>query len=197
MSGRKVIEVEQRAMPVGELRVDAGADGAIKLSGYAAKFGVRSEVIYGSFREVIQRGAFAKNLPGADVRFLVNHDPGRLLARTKSQTLTVREDEIGLRFEATLPATTLAKDTVEQIKRGDLDAMSFGFRNVVDSWGEDENGFPLRTLLEVRVFDVSIATFPAYQDTELTVRSFDEYQAKKNTSTTERLRRRVRLAEIG
>ena len=193
MSAKIMQEVENRIVGVSELRVEA--DGKVrKIVGYAAKFGVRSSVIAGMFRETIQVGAFATHLPGADVPFLVNHDAGRMLARTKSGTLRVSEDAVGLRFDATLPDTTLASDVVEQIQRGDLDSMSFAFNTVTDSWGEDEQGFALRTLMQVRLHDVSLATFPAYDLTEVALRELQVF--RKQQGRTKALRARLRLISL-
>jgi HK97 family phage prohead protease len=131
--------------------------------GYAARFDVKSGVIAGSFREVVRAGAFKDSLAnGADVRFLMNHDPTRLLARTKSGTLRLREDSIGLAFEADLADTALANDAVSMVQRGDLDSMSFAFRMIKDAWSEDTDGIALRELNAVDIRDVSLATYPAY-----------------------------------
>lgn len=173
------------------------------LVGYAARFDVKSDVIMGSFREVIRAGAFKDSLAnGADVRFLVNHDPARLLGRTKSGTLRLREDTIGLGFEVDLPDTSLAADTVRMIERGDLDAMSFGFRMVKDAWGEDVDGMPLRELVAVNVRDVSLATYPAYPTgTEVSVREEEPalvelrtWQAARKGGSQKMRARRLELA---
>lgn len=184
---------EKRSIGISDLEIRVETGKPTRLVGYAAKFGVRSEPIYGMFRETIAKGAFGKNLPGADIRFLVGHDTNTVLGRTKSGTLSVREDEIGLRFDLTLPNTTLAADVVEQVNRRDLDGMSFGFRKVKDSWGDDENGFALRTLEEVKVFEISLTAFPAYQETEVALRELDLYRRAK--SHPRRTALRLRLAD--
>ncbi len=167
---------EQRSISGVEVRVEGGdgGGGPTKIVGYAAKFGVRSELIGGVFREIIAPGAFGAELPGADVRFLVNHDPSQLLARTKSGTLRLSEDDVGLRFEAMIPETSIGRDVLEQVRRGDLDSTSFGFRKIADDWTKTEEGVPLRTLRRLSIFDVSLATFPAYPDTEVALRSLSE-----------------------
>lgn len=181
-------QTEQRSMSGIEVRVEGGNGEPARIVGYAAKFGVRSELIGGVFREVIAPGAFGGELPGADVRFLVNHDPSLLLARTKSGTLRLSEDEVGLRFDAMIPDTTLGRDVLEQVRRGDLDSTSFGFRKIADGWAKTEDGVPLRTLREVSIFDVSLATFPAYPDTEVALRSLSEFDGElsKNIGEFER-----------
>lgn len=177
-------EIENRVLLVpSELRAVTATDGGpTRISGYAAKFNVTSAPIGGLFVEKIAPGAFRKNLPGADIRLLVNHDPGQLLARTKSGTLKVTEDEVGLRFDGTLPDTALARDVITQINRGDLDSMSFGFRNAKDTWADGKD-FPVRTLTEATVFDISVVTFPAYDKTEVGLRGLDAYRKQAETRT--------------
>ncbi len=147
-----------------------------KIVGYAAKFNSYSEEMWG-FREKIEPGAFGKNLPTADVRALFNHDPNMVIARNKSNTLTLVEDEIGLRFEADLPDTQWAKDLKVSMQRGDIDQCSFGFRTIGDKW-EIIDGKDVRTLTEVELFDVSVVTYPAYPETESQVRSL--YEEKRS-----------------
>lgn len=151
-----------------ELRDDAGGT-TKRMTGWAAKFDVLSEPL-GNFRERIRRGAFAKSLATADVRLLVNHD-GMPLARTKSGTLKLFEDSVGLRFEAKLDAGDPdVQRLVPKMKRGDLTQMSFGFFTKRDSWDRSDPQRPVRILEEVEIFDISIVTFPAYPQTEAEIR---------------------------
>jgi hypothetical protein len=170
--------VERRVTMGGELRVGKRDDGSPLIGGYAAVFNKPSDIIgdwLGSFREIVAPGAFTKTIKdGADVRALMNHDPNFVLGRTKSGTLQVWEDDHGLAFEATPPETQWARDLMETMKRGDISQSSFGFRTIRDRWGngKDDDGDEIdeRTLLEVQLFDVSPVTFPAYPQTESTVR---------------------------
>lgn len=162
---------ERRAFPTAlEIRADDAGEPA-QFSGHAALFGVMSEELWG-FREVIAPGAFKRTLKNkADVRFLINHDPSLVLARTKSKTLTLSEDERGLLSEAELPDTSYANDLVISMKRGDIDQMSFGFQVVKDEWSTLPDGSQLRTVREAKLFDVSVVTFPAYKETDAQLRS--------------------------
>lgn len=171
-----------------------------QLVGYAAKFDVRSNLLFGEFYEIVRKGAFKKALStNPDVRFLVNHDPSRMLARTASGTLRLREDDVGLRFEADLPNTTLGRDTAEQVSRGDLREMSFDFKKIKDTWTEDvTKKETVRELIEVTIRDVSLATYPAYPDTEASLRELRDFRdsTKVQAGTSlEMARRRLRLAE--
>jgi HK97 family phage prohead protease len=126
----------------------------------------------GAFVETIKPGAFTKTIARDDVRALVNHDASKILGRTKSGTLTLREDTRGLYCEISPPDTTVGRDVVESVKRGDLDGMSFGFSAVDVNWdGRTEVGQQLRELHEVRLYDVSVVTYPAYPSTSVAMRS--------------------------
>ena len=139
--------------------------------GYAAKFNSPSEDL-GGFVETIEPGAFRRSLRSRnDVKLLVNHDTGRVLASSRSGTMKLYEDETGLRVEASLPNTSDGRDMAELLKRGDLNKMSFGFAVQKDSWN---NEMTERTLKSVRLFEVSIVAFPAYAATEAMVRSLDK-----------------------
>jgi HK97 family phage prohead protease len=157
---------EYRATRELELRQEPGEP--LKIRGYAAVFNQLSEPLFG-FRERIIPGAFKKSID-ADVRALVGHDPSQIIGRTKSGTLILREDQHGLYTEIDPPNTQLGRDTVESIKRGDLDQMSFGFQVVKDDWKHEEKE-RIRELVEVDLFDVSVVAFPAYTQTEVSVRS--------------------------
>jgi len=137
-----------------------------RLEGYAALFGVEARV--GSFTETIRAGAFAAALAsGADVLGLVDHDPARLLARTKSGTLRLAEDSRGLHFELDAPDTSLGRDTVALAERGDLGGMSFGFNARDEHWRGNR-----RELRAVDLKEISIVlSWPAYEGTTIVARS--------------------------
>lgn len=175
MEKQKAKEIEIRTIDDVEWRVEKDDGKATKLTGYAALFNVLSLPMM-CFQERILKGAFTKSLKaGDDVRALVDHNPSSLLGRRSSGTLKVTEDKKGLLAEIELPNTTVAKDVTELIERGDLTGMSIGFKTVSDRWHiEDEQ--EIRELIEVKLFDVSIATFPAYPDTDIAIRSHESWQ---------------------
>jgi hypothetical protein len=86
------------------------------------------------------------------------------------------EDSKGLRVEAELAPTTRGKDLSILMERGDIDKMSFGFNVQSDSWSPDGN---VRTLESVRLLEVSIVTFPAYESSVAQVRSIDQIDVEK------------------
>lgn len=156
--------VEYRHL-VDEVRA-ADGDG-MTLTGYAARFNSRSEDM--GFREWIEPGAFTKTLRSRnDVKALVNHDTSMVIGSTRAGTLTLVEDEKGLVDTVALPETTYARDLSVVVARNDVNAQSFGFSVVRDEWSKD---YAERRLLEVRLHEVSIVTFPAYKATSATVRA--------------------------
>jgi HK97 family phage prohead protease len=160
---------ETRRVAYTNLEVRALGEGNT-LIGYAAVFDSPSEPM--PYTEFVRRGAFAKTLnDGADVRLLIDHE-GVPLARTKSGTLALEEDERGLKVEAELdPANPDAMRVLSAMRRGDLSQMSFAFRTIKDSYSEDRS---VRELKEVQLYDVSIVTFPAYEETVAELRSRNE-----------------------
>jgi hypothetical protein len=162
---------ELRYLPIHELRVATGDDGVRTVSGYAALFLSRS-VDFGGWYEMISPAAFATTLQdNPDVLALRDHDASILLGRTKSGTLKLSEDTVGLKFECTLPDTTQARDLAESMSRGDIDSCSFGFSTDNDVWTEDGEGCTVRTLIAVTLYEISIVSFPAYPDTSASLRS--------------------------
>lgn len=143
------------------------ADNGTTLYGYAALFDSPSEPM--PFIEYVKRGAFSKTLnDGADVRLLIDHE-GVPLARTKSGTMRLMEDERGLAVEADLdPMNPDAARVISAMKRGDLSQMSFAFRTIQDNFSDDRM---VRELREVQLYDVSVVTFPAYEQTVAEIRS--------------------------
>ena len=137
-----------------------------QLIGLAAPYGVTTTI--GEFREVIAQGAFSASLAaGADILALADHDPARVLGRTRSGTLALRESERGLEYALTLPDTSVGNDVRALAARGDLGGVSFGFRCIRDSWQGD-----LRTVHEVELHEISIVSaHPAYGDTTVALRS--------------------------
>lgn len=134
-----------------------------RLVGYAARFD--TPAVLGEFEEVIARGAFRKSLRAkTPVPLLIGHDQGRAVARTP-RTLRLAEDGDGLTFEADLVDTQEARDLRTYIAEGVLDGMSFGFQTVAEKWENTR-----RTLMEVRLLEVSVVAVPAYPDTSVALR---------------------------
>ena len=185
------------------VEIREGQDGEIRVAGYAAVFDEETD-IGGMFTEVIMRGAFTNAIGRDDVVFLINHE-GLPLARTRSGTLRLVEDERGLYMEAMLDQTDPdVRSIVPKMKRGDLDKMSFAFRPVRQKW-DDNAKMPKRMIEEAQLFDVSIVTTPAYDGTSIGLRSLEAFRKQtktKNFSATAMRHRmkmnlRLRSAENG
>lgn len=167
-----------------ELRKKSETNSAVVLRGYAAKFEVLSEPMWG-FRERIAKGAFDDVL-GDDVRALFNHDASHVLGRTKSGTLSIAQDDTGLAYEVELPDTNSARDLIKVIERGDVDQSSFAFTVEKDTWTEDEDGRIIRTIEKMkRLYDVSPVTYPAYPDATVGIRSMENWKATRSTAQNE------------
>ena len=152
-------------------------DGAPHISGYFAVFGSDYEIGPG-MSESIAAGAFSKTL-GGDVRALTNHDTTLVLGRNTAGTLELREDSHGLWGDIRInPNDSDAMNTYERVKRGDVDQCSFGF-NIIDEETEfRDDGSVHWTIREVELFEVSVCTFPAYKETNVSARSAQRDQLK-------------------
>jgi HK97 family phage prohead protease len=165
---------ERRSFVVKELRVKTEDNAEPVITGYAAVFNSMSETLcdwwYGEFKEMVMPGAFAETILNDDIRALWNHDPNYVLGRNKANTLTLEEDEKGLKIEITPPDTQWARDLMVNMKRGDVDQMSFGFIVLTEDW-KLIDGDEVRQLIKVQLFDVSPVTYPAYTESSVSVRS--------------------------
>lgn len=132
-----------------------------RLEGYAATFGTEAR-IGGAFTETIAPGAFAASLAsGRDILALADHDPARILGRTRSGSLRLSEDSRGLAFQIDLPDTQAGRDVLALAERGDLGGMSFGFTATDEHRDGDRRELRAVELIEVSV----VSAWPAYPDT--------------------------------
>lgn len=147
-------------------------DGAI-LQGYASMF--NQPTVISDFREQVHAGAFKKSIRENDVRALKNHDSNYILGRSKvgPKNLKLYEDNEGLYHELRLPDTTTAREVYREVELGLIDAMSFAFSTVKNDWDYKGEDLPLRTLREVKLYDVSYVVYPAYEGTSAEARGLD------------------------
>ena len=186
---------EREFRPAKRIEVRAEDDGNIRVSGYAAVFGEETN-IGGMFREVIERGAFSSALDRQDdVVFLINHE-GLPLARTRSGTLNLREDDRGLFVETYLDASDPdVRSIVPKMRRGDLDKMSFAFVPTRQEW-DDSGDTPLRRIRDLQLHDVAIVTTPAYEGTEIGLRALQKHRdTKPKSQSARRLRMKAKLSK--
>ena len=154
--------------------------GSKVIEGYFAVFNKETELWSGAFEEIAPE-AFNKTLSN-DIRALANHDTTLVLGRNKVGTLALKVDSRGLWGEITINENDSdAINLYERVKRGDVDQCSFGF-NILDEeteWRDD--GTVKWTLREVDLHEVSVCTFPAYEDTGVQARhnQVEQYREKQ------------------
>lgn len=175
-------KIETRTISA-SLRADVYEDSdALELCGTAAAYNTLSGDL-GGFREQLAPGCFMRSLANSDdVVALFNHDASKVLGRTKSGTLKLRDTKQGLTFRCQLdPNQQMHRDLHASVKRGDISECSFAFtvnpdgdqfENVADERGKT---FLRRTVRDCKLHDVSAVTFPAYGNgaTNVSARSAD------------------------
>lgn len=159
------------------------------ISGYFAVFNSNYEIAPG-MSESIAPGAFSRTLSN-DVRALINHDSTLVAGRTKAHTLELREDEHGLWCDiAVNPKDGDIMNAYERVKRGDVDQCSFGFEIVSEETDFRDDGSIHWTITEVNLIEVSVCTFPAYKETNISARAKerDDFKARKLSAWKERMK---------
>ena len=173
-------------------------DGDLYIEGYFAVFGSEYRMWEDAI-ETIDEDAFDGTL-GDDIRALVNHDSTLVLGRTTAGTLTLRVDRRGL-FGSILinQADQDAMNLYERVKRGDVSQCSFGFDILDQSTEVMENGTTIWVLKRVKLYEVSVVTFPAYEDTSVTARKkdYEEIQKKRRERWQDTMRKRLKGQEGG
>lgn len=169
-------DIERRSFAVDALQIERRDNNPPRIIGHAAVFDQLSDDL-GGWRERIEPGTFAKAISEDDVRALINHEPGLVLGRNKAGTLSLSEDDRGLAVEIQTPDTSASRDLVTSIDRGDINQMSFAFiaRAGGSNWEDTDEG-TVRTLTDVRLFDVSVVTYSAYPQTDVAVRELRSYR---------------------
>jgi HK97 family phage prohead protease len=154
------------------VEIRAGANDKKTIGGYAAKFDRMSQNL-GGFVERIAPGFFNKSRgdgwPGVLARY--NHDDNMVLGTIGGGTLRLSVDEVGLLYDVDLPQSRA--DVFELVQRGDVRQSSFAFVAYEDDWTTSDQGFPMRTLISGRLYDVAPVNTPAYEDTSVGTRSID------------------------
>lgn len=156
-------------------------DGVCRISGYFAVFGDVYEMWPG-MTESIDPHAFDGAIgAGEDIRALIDHETRLVLGRTGPNTLRLRVDGKGLWGEIDInPDDVDAMNLYARVKRGDVNQCSFGFDILDEECCVNENtGSVHYTIKAVRLYEVSVCTFPAYKATGVEARAEMERQRKK------------------
>lgn len=155
------------------------ADGEMYISGYFAVFNSEYEMWPGAV-ESIADTAFDGALAD-DIRCLINHETRLVLGRNKAGTLTLKVDTRGLWGEVKInPNDQDAVNLYERVKRGDVDQCSFGF-DILDEEFEDRGDTVKWTIKKVKLYEVSVVTFPAYEETSVSARKRQLGEIKKRS----------------
>ena len=151
------------------------------IAGYFAVFNNPTELWPGCI-EQIAPGAFASSL-GLDVRALIDHDTRLVIGRTVAGTLTLREDDTGLYGEIKINEhDSDAMNLYARVQRGDVSQCSFGFDIVAEDYVVSPDGQTCTwTIREVKLYEVSVVTFPAYDTTSVSARDADSAASLKST----------------
>lgn len=152
----------------------------LKIEGYFAVFNSIYQ-IFDDLSESVAPGAFDDTL-GDDIRALINHDSSLVLGRNTAHTLDLRQDEHGLWGSITInPNDQDAMNLYARVQRGDVDQCSFGFDILSEDYEVREDGSVHWTIRKVRLYEVSVCTFPAYEETNVKARSAQRDEIKKRS----------------
>lgn len=166
------------------------------IEGYFVVFDSVTELWPGCFEE-IARSAFDDTLEN-DIRALINHNTELVLARTKSGTLTLRVDEKGLWARIVVNENDIdALNLYARVQRGDVDQCSFGFNVLDEDIEHRDDGTTKWTINKVDLHEVSVVTFPAYEDTGVQARKreFEEIKERSLESRKKALKEKLRNAK--
>lgn len=165
---------------------------APSIEGYFAVFNSDYDLGMG-MSESIAPGAFTNTLAD-DIRALVNHDTTLVLGRTSAHTLEVRQDERGLWGKIQInPKDQDAMNLYARVKRGDVSQCSIGF-DILDEETEYRGNDVHWTIKDVKLYEVTCCTFPAYQETAISARSADreELEKRKAEAWRESMKKRLK-----
>ncbi|OHE63858.1 MAG: hypothetical protein A2001_01465 [Treponema sp. GWC1_61_84] len=170
------MNAERRYLQMKELRFEKREDGAMILEGYPIVY-EQPCVMYGCWKETIARGAARNALTRSNELVLWNHMSDQPMARRSNGTLTVTEDDHGVKIVADVSKTRWGRDGFEAVQTGTIDKMSFSFDIAPrgQTWGTEKvDGIDIdvRVITEFgEIFDYSPVAYPAYEGTELQARS--------------------------
>lgn len=159
-------------------------EGGLFIEGYFAVFNSDYHIAPG-MSESIAPGAFTSSLSN-DIRALINHDTTLVIGRTSAHTFELREDAHGLwgRVEIN-PKDTDAMNSYERVKRGDVTGCSIGFYPITEETEIRDDGSVHWTIKDVELFECSVCSFPAYEETNITARASERNEILKRKKDAE------------
>ena len=166
---------------------------ALYIEGYFSVFNTNYDLWPGA-SESVAPGAFSQTL-GGDIRALIDHETRLVLGRNKAGTLELREDSHGLWGRVAINRNDQdAMNLYERVKRGDVDQCSFGFEITKEDTDIREDGSVHWTIREVKLYEVSVVTFPAYEETSVSARKkeYADIQKRKTEAWRETMQKKIR-----
>lgn len=159
-----------------DIRADTDDANGAYIIGRPIIFESRTDL--GCCDEIIRAGAL-KDTDLSDVRFLVNHNAdmiplARYQSKLKNSTMQIHVDEKGLTIRVLLDIENNqeARALYSAVQRGDISGMSFMFTIVDEEWEGLDTEHPTRYINKIGVVsEISAVTFPAYKQTEISVRN--------------------------
>lgn len=146
--------------------------------------------------EMVSPEAVTRSLEKNDIRALFAHKDEKVLGRLKNKTLELTADEHGLYGRVAINENDReAMDIYERVKRGDIDSCSFGF--YVNENGEEriarDDGSHLFILRDIDIQEVSVVTFPAYPQTQISARKLEVEKIEKEKLEVQKREMKERL----
>lgn len=173
-SGRQMRTLETKF----ETREASDGSEDLHIAGYFAVFDGIYDMGY-QMSESIDPHAFDDAISG-DVRFLIDHDTRLVLGRTSAHTGELKIDSHGLYGDVTInPKDQDAMNLYARVQRGDVNQCSFGFDILDEDTEIREDGSIHWTIKKVKLYEVSVCTFPAYETTEVSARMNDAKNIRK------------------
>lgn len=174
-------------------------DDLMKVGGYINVTERESEMLYSKkrgkwFKEIMKRGVFQRAIEKAkEIPLLFEHDWNKALANTRSNTLILKEDNVGLKFEAIIEDRSI----YDQVKAGIINSCSFGFRALDEAIEPINSRLEKRMVSNIELLEVSLVKNPAYVGSLAEVRAYEEEVAKEDVEklTDEEVTEEVREAE--
>lgn len=166
--------------------------GELRIEGYFAVFNSNYDLWDGA-SESVAPGAFSETL-GGDIRALIDHETMYVLGRNQAGTLELREDSHGLWGSILVnPNDQDAMNLYARVNRGDVNQCSFGFDILEEETDFHDDGSIHWTIKKVKLYEVSVCTFPAYAETSVQARKDEAKEIEKRRADAWRAELRSKL----
>lgn len=166
-----------------------------RIEGYFAVFNSNYQIAP-DMSESIAPGAFSDTL-GDDIRALIDHETMYVLGRNTAGTLELAEDERGLWGSILInPNDQDAMNLWSRVERGDVNQCSFGFDIESEETEFLPDGSVHWTITKVKLYEVSVCTFPAYAETSVEARKEEKAQLVKRMNEKWRNEMREKLKGV-